>query len=413
VNILIVSQYFWPENFLINDVAKELVQKGHNVTVLTGLPNYPDGKIYKNFIDRRADYQHYKGADIIRVPLVPRGKGSWRLALNYLSFALSSCVFGPWMLRKKRIDVIFTYQLSPVTIGLTAILMGRIKRAPVVFWVLDLWPETLSAVGIIKLDWILRLVGQLVRFIYQRCTLVLGQSQGFLKSMANYTSSVEKLRYFPSWAEDDFGNRVSQLAPEIPIRDGVFNVVFAGNVGEAQDFPAIVRAAHILKDNERIRWVVIGDGSMMNWLRNEVFKMGLDNNFLILGRFPLERMPSFYAHAGALLVSLKKDPILSMTIPGKVQSYLMAGMPILALLDGEGARVINEANAGYVQSAGDSHGLAESVLMMSKLSTKDRKQFGLNGRAYAQQEFSRTCAMDRLEALFQEAIDIDKPESAI
>ena len=408
MNILIVSQYFWPENFLINDVAKELVQRGHNVTVLTGLPNYPHGKIYKDFIDRRADYQHYKGADIIRVPLVPRGKGTWRLALNYLSFALFSCVFGPWMLRKKRIDVIFTYQLSPVTIGLTAILMGRIKRAPVVFWVLDLWPETLSAVGIIKLDWMLSLVGQLVRFIYQRCTLVLGQSQGFLKSMANYTSNVEKLRYFPSWAEDDFGNKVSQLAPEIPIRDGVFNVVFAGNVGEAQDFPAIVRAAHILKDNERIRWVVIGDGSMMNWLRNEVFKMGLDNNFLILGRFPLERMPSFYAHAGALLVSLKKDPIFSMTIPGKVQSYLMAGMPILALLDGEGARVISEANAGYVQSSGNSRGLAESVLMMSKLSTKDRKQFGSNGRTYAQREFSRTVAMKRLETLFQEALDIDK-----
>ena len=408
MNILIVSQYFWPENFLINDVAKELVQRGHNVTVLTGLPNYPHGKIYKDFIDRRADYQHYKGADIIRVPLVPRGKGTWRLALNYLSFALFSCVFGPWMLRKKRIDVIFTYQLSPVTIGLTAILMGRIKRAPVVFWVLDLWPETLSAVGIIKLDWMLSLVGQLVRFIYQRCTLVLGQSQGFLKSMANYTSNVEKLRYFPSWAEDDFGNKVSQLAPEIPIRDGVFNVVFAGNVGEAQDFPAIVRAAHILKDDERIRWVVIGDGSMMNWLRNEVFKMGLDNNFLILGRFPLERMPSFYAHAGALLVSLKKDPIFSMTIPGKVQSYLMAGMPILALLDGEGARVISEANAGYVQSSGNSRGLAESVLMMSKLSTKDRKQFGSNGRTYAQREFSRTVAMKRLETLFQEALDIDK-----
>ena len=410
MNILIVSQYFWPENFLINDVAKELVQKGHNVTVLTGLPNYPDGKIYKNFIDRPADYQHYKGADIIRVPLVPRGHSTWRLALNYLSFALFSCVFGPWMLRKKRIDVIFTYQLSPVTIGLTAILMGRIKRAPVVLWVLDLWPETLSAVGIIKSDWMLSWVGQLVRFIYQRCTLVLGQSQGFLKSMANYTSNVEKLRYFPSWAEDNFDDRVPQLAPEIPISDGVFNVVFAGNVGEAQDFPSIVRAAQILKDNKWIRWVVIGDGSMINWLRNEVLKMGLENNFLILGRFPLERMSSFYAHAGALLVSLKKDPIFSLTIPGKVQSYLMSGIPILALLDGEGARVIKEANVGFVQPAGDAHGLAESVLKMTKLSTKDRKQFGLNGRAYAKQEFSKELAMDRLEAFFHEARNISRLE---
>ena len=154
--------------------------------------------------------------------------------------------------------------------------------------------------------------------------------------------------------------------------------------------------------------MVIGDGSMINWLRNEVLKMGLENNFLILGRFPLERMSSFYAHAGALLVSLKKDPIFSLTIPGKVQSYLMSGIPILALLDGEGARVIKEANVGFVQPAGDAHGLAESVLKMTKLSIKDRKQFGLNGRAYAKQEFSKELAMDRLEAFFQEALNFGK-----
>ena len=279
-----------------------------------------------------------------------------------------------------------------------------------ILWVLDLWPETLSAVGVVKKEWVLNWVGQLVRFIYQRCTLVLGQSQGFIKSMSNHTSNVEKLRYFPSWSEDNFTDRAPQLAPEIPLFDGVFNVVFAGNVGEAQDFPAIVRAAKLLKDHDLIRWVIIGDGSKINWLRNEVSKAGLENNFLILGRFPMERIPSFYAHAGALLVSLKKDPIFSLTIPGKVQSYLMAGFPILALLDGEGARVIREANAGYVQPAGDSNSLADSVLMMTKLPTKDREQFGLNGRAYAQQEFSRALAIDRLEAFFHEARNISRLE---
>ena len=410
MNILIVSQYFWPENFLINDAAKELVRRGHNVTVLTGWPNYPQGKIYKDFSDDPKDFQNYQGADIIRVPLLPRGKGNWKLMLNYFSFAFFSCVFGPWLLRNKRIDVVFTYQLSPVTIGLTAILLGNIKRAPVILWVLDLWPETLSAVGVVKKEWVLNWVGQLVRFIYQRCTLVLGQSQGFIKSMSNHTSNVEKLRYFPSWSEDNFTDRAPQLAPEIPLSDGVFNIVFAGNVGEAQDFPAIVRAAKLLKDHDLIRWVIIGDGSRINWLRNEVSKAGLENNFLILGRFPMERMPSFYAHAGALLVSLKKDPIFSLTIPGKVQSYLMAGFPILGLLDGEGARVIREANAGYVQPAGDSNSLVESVLMMTKLPTKDREQFGLNGRAYAHQEFSRALAMDRLEAFFHEARNISRLE---
>ena len=408
MNILIVSQYFWPENFLINDAAKELVERGHNVTVLTGWPNYPHGKIFKNFSDDPKDFQNYQGADIIRVPMLPRGQGNLRLLLNYLSFAFFSCVVGPWLLRRKKIDVVFTYQLSPVTIGLTAILIGRIKRAPVVFWVLDLWPETLSAMGIVKKEWLLNWVGKIVRFIYQRCTLVLGQSKIFLKSMSNHTSNVKKLRYFPSWAEDSFAERAPKLAPELSLFDGVFNVIFAGNVGEAQDFSTVIRAAKLLKEQIFIRWVVIGDGSRIDWLRDEVSKAGLDDNFLILGRFPLERMPSFYAHAGALLVSLKKDPVFSMTIPGKVQSYLMAGFPIVALLDGEGARVIKEANVGYVQPAGDANGLAESVLKMTKLSTKERKQFGLNGRAYANKEFSKELAIDRLEAFLQEALNISK-----
>ena len=408
MNILIVSQYFWPENFRINDLAKELVERGHNVTVLSGWPNYPKGQIFTDFKNNPSDYKYYQGVDIIRVPMISRGKSSWKLALNYLSFAISSCVCGPWLLRKKKIDLVFAYQLSPVTIGLPAILMGRIKRAPVVFWVLDLWPETLSAVGVVKSAWILRWIGKLVGFIYQRCTLVLGQSKGFLKNMANYCSNIEKLRYFPSWAEDDFNEKNPCLATEIPIIDGAFNIVFAGNVGEAQDFPAIVQAAELLKDNNCIRWIIVGDGSLLNWLRREVSSRELEDKILILGHFPIERMPSFYAHADALLVTLKKDPVFGMTIPGKVQSYLLAGIPILALLDGEGARVINEANAGSVSPYGDSDGLAESVLMMLKLSLQDRQQLGLNGRAYAQQEFSRALAMDRLESLFQEALDLDK-----
>ncbi|WP_443640338.1 glycosyltransferase family 4 protein [Candidatus Njordibacter sp. Uisw_039] len=408
MNILIVSQYFWPENFRINDLSKELVERGHNVTVLTGLPNYPQGHIFPDFNNNPSDYQYYEGVDVIRVPLISRGKSSWRLALNYLSFAIFSCAFGPWLLRKKRIDLVFAYQLSPVTIGLPSILVGRIKRAPVVFWVLDLWPETLSAAGVVKSGWMLRWIGKLVGFIYQRCTLVLGQSQGFLESMANYCSNVEKLRYFPSWAENDFDEENLQLAPEVPIISGTFNIVFAGNVGKAQDFPAIIRAAELLKDYNCIRWIIVGDGSVLSWLHREVSERGLGNNFLILGRFPLERMPSFYAHASALLVTLKKDPVFGMTIPGKVQSYLLAGIPILAMLDGEGARVINEANGGNVSPAGDSNSLAESILMMLMLSPQDRRQLGLNGRAYAQQEFARGLAIDRLEALFQEALDIDK-----
>ena len=194
-------------------------------------------------------------------------------------------------------------------------------------------------------------------------------------------------------------------APEVPVSDGVFNVLFAGNLGEAQDIPAILEAADCLKSNPTIRWLIVGDGRKFEWLREEVARRDLQN-VLLLGRFPVERMPSFYAHADALLVSLKKDPVFSLTIPGKVQSYLMAGVPLLGMLDGEGAKVIAEAHAGMVCPAGDSSGLASAVLEMAQMSRDVRRQLGANGRAYAQREFDRQVLMGQLEAMLQEAIDL-------
>jgi colanic acid biosynthesis glycosyl transferase WcaI len=217
-----------------------------------------------------------------------------------------------------------------------------------------------------------------------------------------------KIRYFPSWAEDVFSQADLVPAPEVPVREGVFNVLFAGNIGEAQDLPAVLSAAESLKHNAAIRWLIVGDGRKSVWLREEVERRGLQGSVLLLGRFPVERMPSFYAQADALLVSLKKDPVFSMTIPGKVQSYLMAGVPLVGMLDGEGAKVITEANAGLVCAAGDAGGLAAAVLKMAAMSADQRQQLGLNGRAYAQKEFGRDLLMDRLEALLSEAADLYK-----
>lgn len=402
MKILIVSQYFWPENFRVNDLAEELGARGHTVTVLTGQPNYPSGRIFDDY--RRDPDAHgmYGGARIVRVPLVSRGTGSKRLILNYASFVLTACTAGVWKLRGQAFDVVFVFEPSPATVGLPAVLIGRLKRAPVVFWVLDLWPETLAAIGIVKSPRVLALVERMVRFIYDRCALVLGQSKGFLQSIATHCKDPSKIRYFPNWAEDVYACGSTALAPEVTHRPDLFNVLFAGNIGEAQDMPAVLDAAQAVKDDARIRWLVVGDGRKSAWLRDEVARRGLHEKVLVLGRFPIDRMPSFYGHADALLVSLKRDPVFSMTIPGKLQSYLLAGVPPLGMLDGEGAAIIQESGAGLVCPAGNSGALAKIVLEMAALPPEARAAMGQKGVLYARREFGRTQLMDRLEGMFNE-----------
>ena len=403
MRILVISQYFWPENFRINDLVKEWVQRGHQVTVLTGIPNYPTGKVFDAYQARPGAFATYEGAEVVRLPILPRGSGGLRLALNYLSFVLVGGVWGPWRLRGKSADVIFVFEPSPVTVGLPAILLGKIKKAPVVFWVLDLWPETLAALGVVRSPRVLDLIGRMVRFIYDRCALVLGQSRGFLESITKYCTDKDKVRYFPSWPEDLFTIDAVMPAKEVSIEPNRFNVVFAGNIGEAQDMPSVLDAAERLKDNARIRWIIVGSGRKTEWLEAQVTKRGLTESVVMAGRFPVERMPSFYAHADALLVSLKRDPVFSMTIPGKVQSYLMTGIPLLGMLNGEGARVIRDANAGLTCDAGDGGGLAKAVLTLAAMTRDERYELGQNGRKYAQREFSRSRLMDRLENLLIEA----------
>lgn len=408
LRILVVSQYFWPENFRINDLVMEMVSRGHHVTVLTGLPNYPLGKVFDEYLKQPKIYCHFEGADVIRLPMLPRGTGNLRLFLNYISFMFSAYIFGTWHLRNKSFDVIFVFEPSPATVGLPAVWFGQIKRSPVVFWVLDLWPETLAALGIVRSGWLLSLVGLMVRFIYKRCTLILGQSQSFLYSIKKYCEDKTKIRYFPTWAESCYSDSLTELAPEVPSVSDVFTIVFAGNIGEAQDMPSVLAAAELLKGHANIRWVIVGDGRKLQWLRSEVVRRGLAQQVLLPGQFPVDRMPSFYAHADALLVSLKRDSVFSMTIPGKVQSYLMAGLPLLGMLDGEGATIICDAGAGITCNAGDSEGLSEAVLRLAGMSINERRQMGFNGLRYAEKEFGRAELMRRLESLLIEAATLRK-----
>ena len=374
------------------------------MTVLTGEPNYPEGAIFKDFLADRDKFSSYKGIDVIRVPLIPRGVGSFRLLINYVSFVFSACAFGPWKLRNLQIDVVFTCQLSPVTVGLPAALISKIKRVPMAMWVLDIWPDSLRAVGIIKSQTILSCLGRMVGFIYSRCDLLLAQSISFIPKIQKLSGSRIPIEYFPSWAEEVFYNKTDRFAPEIMIRDGVFNVMFAGNIGGAQDFSCILLAAELLKENPNIQWLIVGDGRMMNWVKNQIECRGLSNNVRLLGRFPVERMPEFFKHADAMLVTLSDQEVFSMTIPGKLQSYLAVGVPILGALNGEGADVVKRANAGFTCPAGNYTELSAIVLKMSKLPLSARDEMGRNGLELSKTEFDRTKLISKLERLLKNLV---------
>jgi glycosyltransferase involved in cell wall biosynthesis len=403
VRVLIISQYFWPESFRINDLALGLKERGHEVTVLTGMPNYPSGRFAPGYGWFSPSEEAFEGIPVYRVPLVPRGKERrWQLALNYISFALLACLFGPFRCRGDY-DAIFVYEPSPVTVGLPALVLGRLKRAPILFWVQDMWPESLSATGAVTSTFLLRWVGKLVRFIYRRCAYVLVQSEGFIPHVTATGADPLRVKYFPNWAEDFYRPvRAPDDAPERGEMPEGFRVMFAGNIGAAQSFETLLAAAEHLRSYPDIQWIILGDGHQKTWVEEQIIRRNLKNQVHLLGRRPVESMPRYFALADALLVSLRKDPLFAVTIPSKVQSYLACGRPVIAALEGTGAAVVQAAGAGVVCEPGDSHGLAEAVLTLSRLPSQERDQMGQRARAYYKRQFERSMLLDRLETMLQE-----------
>ena len=399
MRLLVVSQYFWPENFRINELVAELVARGHEVTVLTGRPNYPEGEIFTEFRKNPGSFARYQGATVLRVPLRPRGMGRFRLTLNYLSFVVWGTICGPWLLRGREFDAIFVFATSPITAALPALALRRLKRLPLALWVLDLWPETLSAVGVVRSPLLLSWVGKLVAFIYRRCDRILVQSKAFIPNIRRWADDDSRTRYCPNWVERAFEASPNDvdLAPDVLTFQDTFNVMFAGNIGDAQDFPAILDAAQLLRDRRELRWLIVGDGRAADLVRAEIERRALQDCVFLLGRHPAEAMPAFFRGADALLVSLRADPVFALTIPGKVQTYLAAGLPVLGMLDGEGARVIEESGGGLVAPAGNSELLASRVEHLLGLPADELAAMGARGRAYCQREFGRELVISRLE----------------
>lgn len=402
MNILIVTNHFWPESFPINILARDLFDRGHQITVLTGIPNYPGGKFFPEYGIFRRFTDDYHGIKILHAPLIPRGRGgALRLILNYLSYALCASFLAA-IRHWGAIDLILVYETSPVTVGIPALVLKRLRNIPILFWVQDLWPESLSATGAVNSGFLLKLTGLLVRGIYRGSDLILAQSRGFFPSIEKCGGSAEKLVYFPNSAPDFYRpETVEAGAPEQALLPRGFRLMFAGNIGAAQDFETILAAAELLKDQQDLQWVILGDGRRRAWVEEQVRARGLTGSVRLLGRHPAETMPRFFALADALLVTLKKEPIFALTIPSKVQAYLACGRPIVAALDGEGARVVQEAGAGLAGPAGDPRTLAENVLAMHRLSKSRRQAMGRRGRAYFEAHFEGQRLLDRLEELME------------
>jgi len=404
MHILIVTQYFWPENFRINDLALGLVKIGHDVTVLTGQPNYPSGRFFEGYHFWGRARETFQGIQVVRVPLLARGNGrTIRMFLNYLSFAFFASLLGPLRCGGSA-DIILVYEPSPVTVGLPALVMKAVKKAPLMFWVQDLWPESLSATGAVRSLWILARVAGLVRFIYRGCDRVLVQSRAFVDRVRGLGVLPDRILYFPNSAEGLYRPVArEEVCSGEALPDG-FRIMFAGNIGAAQSFATILAAAETLRDHHRIHWIILGEGRQSDWVRQEITRRRLERSVHMLGQHPMESMPEWFARADVLLVTLKSDPIFELTIPSKIQSYMACGRPILAALDGEGARVVKEACAGLVVSAEDAAALAEAVLHMSNMPLSEREMLGQNGRRYFLQEFDRNTLLARLDSWMKELV---------
>jgi colanic acid biosynthesis glycosyl transferase WcaI len=405
MRVVIVSQYFWPENFPINDLAKGLRQKGHDITVLTGMPNYPEGRFYPGYSAFPMRRDHHEGIEIVRVPMVPKGSGNAiRMLLYYWSLALSACLLVPISFRK-RVDLVFVYQPSPITVGLPALVLKAMEQTPVWIWVQDLWPETLAGTGMVRSTFLLKITDLLVRLIYSKCDRVLVQSQAFVPRMVKKGVPRERIRFFPNSAQELYKpTNVESDAPERNLMPQGFRVLFAGNIGRAQDIPTILSAAEKLKHEQDIHWVILGDGPMRSWAEERIRARGLDKTVHLLGRYPEEAMPRFFSLADALLVTLKKDPVFAITIPSKIQSYLACGRPIVAALDGEGAWVVNESGGGVAVPAGDADALAEVVMKMYRMPKSELESMGRLSREYSEVHFERNTLLDKLDRWMKEEV---------
>ena len=400
MRVLIVSQYFWPEQFRINELVEFLKTKNLEVEILTGLPNYPDGSLFSNYKKDPNKFNSFCGSKIYRLPIILRKDSSKiNLFLNYISFILSGIFIAPFILRKKKYDIIFTFATSPITVAIVSIFLAKIKNCKSVLWVLDLWPDILSELKIIKNAYLITLLDDIIKKIYEKTDIILVQSKTF-KSIIDKKINNNKSIYFPSWPE----NLKHNIKIKIKKRAGKINIVFTGNIGEAQNFDNVFKVIKYFRKNEKLNWIIVGSGRKLNIFRRNVTKYKI-KNIEFYGNQPIQNISAFHSIADILLISLKKGKALSATIPGKLQTYLNSNKYILGMIDGEARDLINESKAGKCVKPDDVKGMIN--LINKILSNKNLilfKRSKINTKLFINKNFNKVNLLKKLINIFENII---------
>ena len=401
-HILIISQYFYPEQFRINDIALEWIKRGYKVTVLTGIPNYPQGKFFEGYGWRQKRNETWNGVDIIRLPIIARGHSSVGLICNYLSFVVSGYFWK--VFTKLKPDTIFTYEVSPMTQALIGVWLSKKRKIPNILYVTDLWPQNVEIITGIHSKFIIGPISKMVNYIYKHCDKIFISSKSFKKDICSRIecgsrSADEKIIYWPQYAEDFYKPLSDAPQKDIP-QDGVFNIVFAGNIGYAQGLGILVDVAKQLQEKDLlVRFNIIGDGRFKSELVGRIKKVGIERYFNFIDRKPAEEIPEYFFFADALLICLSKSDVFSMTIPAKTQSCMACGKPILVSADGEVQEIIRDSGSGLASDAEDIDGLVKNITDIANMSQQELNQLGENALHYSQEYFNKYALIEQAEKI--------------
>lgn len=405
MRILIVTQYIYPETFRSSDLAFELAKRGHSVDVLTGIPNYPTGRYFKGYGVLRKRFEKINGVRFFRCFQTPRKlfPSNIGLSINYLSFVVSASFWVLLYFSWKKYDVIITHEPSPITQILPALLLKKLKGTPVLSWIMDIWPDSITdSVSNRVRRIILPPLSKITESVYKGSDRILITSKKFSKFINRNSDYSDKIVYFPNWGDELYLKEGFTL-PNLPKG---FVIMVAGNLGESQDIPAITKAITLLKDVNEVKWVFLGDGSKRKWLEDYIEANDLSEYAIILGKYPSDTMLNFFLKSNAMLVSLSSGfDFLDATVPARLQSYMAAGRPVLAMIGSGGQEIINESNCGYAVNSGDSESLAELIKNIVLVDKENFEKLGQNGRLYFDKEFRLNKCIDNLEKIINGVIN--------
>ena len=391
-HVLVISQFFYPEQFRINDICKEWVKRGYKVTVVTGIPNYPQGKFYDGYGFIKKRKEKWNGIDIIRIPLIPRGHNSIGLVLNYISFVISGMFWKTFT--KIKADCVFSFAVSPMTQVLIGCWYAKKNKIPHYVYVQDLWPENVQVVTGINSPLVIKPIDKMVDYIYSNSNEIFATSPSFVETICNRKVKVDrnKVHYWPQYAEEFYERKDKYSISEIEDSDS-FKIIFTGNIGYAQGLDILPKSAALLKEYN-IKFIVVGDGRYLKQFKKDILQYDVEDKFILIPRQPAEKIPYYLSACDLAFLSFSNNDLWKKTIPAKLQSYMACEMPIIAAAEGETSKVINKAKCGLSCKIGDEKALAESIIA---LMNKDLKDMAINSRNYFKANFDKKLVLDYFE----------------